>query len=113
MTAEAMAPVLTSLSPEILHEICLNVDPVDLASLAQTNKHLNGIIYRDDLLWKLQYLDLLVSGMLRLKICLTTTGFPFRPRRGSTGDMAGPAQGRCFDPEDTRVGEPRFEGRMH
>ncbi len=55
-----MAPTLTTLSPEILHEICLNVDPKDLARLARTCHFLEGFIRRDDLLWKLQYLNLFV-----------------------------------------------------
>jgi hypothetical protein len=111
MTTEAMAPGLTSLSPEILHEICLNVDPVDLAALARTNKHLNGIVNRDDLLWKLQYLDLLVSSTWRLGTRLTVIGWPFRRRRSCSRDMAGPAQECRVDPEDTRVREPRIKGR--
>ena len=56
-----MAPMLTTLSPEILHEICLNVDPEDLATLSRTCHFLEGFIRRDDLLWKLQYLDRLVG----------------------------------------------------
>ena len=56
-----MAPMLTTLSPEILHEICLNVEPSDLARLSETCRFLNGFVNKDDLLWKLQYLDRFVE----------------------------------------------------
>ena len=58
-----MAPMLTTLSPEILHEICLNIDPPDLASLSRTCHFLDGFVSRDDLLWKFQYLDQFVRHL--------------------------------------------------
>jgi hypothetical protein len=42
-------------SPEILHNIFVNVDSVDLARLSRTCKHFYQFIENDEFLWKLQY----------------------------------------------------------
>ena len=44
-------------APELLHNILLNVDTTDLASLSSTCRYLNGFIRNDELLWRLHYLS--------------------------------------------------------
>lgn len=48
-------------SPEILHNIFVNVDSTDLASLSRTCKHFSQFIANDEFLWKLQYESRFVS----------------------------------------------------
>ena len=69
-----MAPLLTTLSPEILHEICLNVNPPDLGRLSRTCHFLEGFIRRDDLLWRLQYLNRFVRPLYVDGRSLTNVG---------------------------------------
>ncbi|KAK5047813.1 hypothetical protein LTR84_006478 [Exophiala bonariae] len=42
-------------SPEILHNIFVNVESTDLANLSRTCKHFSQFIANDEFLWKLQY----------------------------------------------------------
>jgi hypothetical protein len=42
-------------SPEILHNIFVNVESTDLAKLSRTCKHFSQFITNDEFLWKLQY----------------------------------------------------------
>ncbi|ETI19672.1 hypothetical protein G647_08685 [Cladophialophora carrionii CBS 160.54] len=45
-------------APEVLHHIFQHVEPVDLARLARTCRHLNRVVKTDELLWKIHYLSL-------------------------------------------------------
>lgn len=56
-----MMPSLLDLSNELLHEILLEVDPRDLARVAQCCRSLHTFINDGELLWKDLYLQHFVS----------------------------------------------------